>query len=115
MRLNDFYKKAGARIKEQRSKNGYTREYLAELADISPKFLYEIETGKKGFSAETLVKLATSLSVSCEYLLDSKAGETCNNGVEEMNNLLRDYDKYQLPYLMDILKLINKINAHGSH
>ena len=28
---------------------GYTREVFAELANISTKFLYEIETGKKDF------------------------------------------------------------------
>ena len=47
---------AGMRIKKLRLEKRYTREQLAYLADISDKFLYEIESGKKGFSAVTLMK-----------------------------------------------------------
>ena len=39
--------KTGYRIMKIRLERHYSREYLAELADISPKFLYEIEIGKK--------------------------------------------------------------------
>lgn len=46
-----------------------SREALAEKADISTKFLYEIEVRQKGFSAETLSRLAQVLSVSCDYIM----------------------------------------------
>ena len=46
---------------------------MAELADISPKFLYEIETGKKGFSALVLVKLCQSLKMDCDYIMTGRA------------------------------------------
>ncbi len=38
----------GKRIKRLRLKNKMTREELAEAANISVSFIYEIETGKKG-------------------------------------------------------------------
>lgn len=50
----DLYVGAGNRIRALRENRGYTREQLAEMADISSKFLYEIEVGNKGFSARTL-------------------------------------------------------------
>ena len=50
----------------------YTREQLAYLADISEKFLYEIEMNKKGFSAETLMKLSHALEVSMDYIMLGK-------------------------------------------
>lgn len=40
----------GERIRELREIQNYTREALAEKVDISAKFLYEIEVGKKGNS-----------------------------------------------------------------
>lgn len=52
-----LYKEAGERILLVRIMRGYTRETLAERAAISPKFLYEIETGRKGFSAAVLFNL----------------------------------------------------------
>ena len=47
------YKEIGARIRALREDDGLTRDRLAERVGISSKFLYEIEMGKKGFSAET--------------------------------------------------------------
>lgn len=60
---------AGERIMLLRSDRGYTREQLAGLADISEKFLYEIEMGKKGFSAITLLNLSRALEVSLNYIM----------------------------------------------
>ena len=37
--------KMGERIKKQRLLNGFSREKLAELADITPRFCYDIELG----------------------------------------------------------------------
>ena len=47
--MNSFYYNIGGRIRALRELNRYTREKFAEIADISPKFLYEIETGQKDF------------------------------------------------------------------
>lgn len=52
--MKKVYYDAGNRIRYLRERQHYTREQLAEMADISPKFLYEIESGQKGFSADTL-------------------------------------------------------------
>lgn len=54
-----------------RNQRGYSRECLAELADISSKYLYEIETGKKGCSSYVLFRLAYSLDVSVDYLVSA--------------------------------------------
>ena len=59
----------GERIKELRKTRNMTREEVAEKSEISSKFLYEIELGKKGLSADTLVKLAKTLSCSCDYIM----------------------------------------------
>lgn len=72
IQMIDIYKSAGERIFLIREMRGYTRETLAELADISPKFLYEIETGKKGFSALVLYNLCNALRVKCDYILTGK-------------------------------------------
>ena len=62
----------GERIKELRQAYHYSREEVAAKVGISAKFLYEIETGKKGFSAVTLCKLAEVFSVSCDYIMFGK-------------------------------------------
>lgn len=47
----------GMRIREKREMLGYSREYVAEQAEMSPSFLSDVELGTKGFSASTLMKL----------------------------------------------------------
>ena len=59
----------GLRIQEVRKEQNMTREELAEKAEISTKFLYEIEIGKKGLSAESVLKISRALSISSDYLL----------------------------------------------
>lgn len=66
------YKEAGIRIMLLRDKFAYTREELAEITGLSQKFLYEIEVGRKGFSARTLYILSEVFDVSCDYILTGK-------------------------------------------
>lgn len=65
-------KSVGERIMILRNERGYTRKALAEFAGISSKFLYEIETNKKGFSANTLQGIASALEVSLDYIMTGK-------------------------------------------
>lgn len=108
--MNSFYNKAGIRIRKLREINRYTREELAELADISPKFLYEIETGQKGFSADTLYRISKALSVSCEYILSGENQDDYNEEVE-VANILKLFNDSQMRKLSQMLKLIYEINA----
>lgn len=59
----------GKRIRDIREKQNKTREQVAEQANISSQFLFEIETGKKSMTARTIINLAKTLSVSTDFLL----------------------------------------------
>lgn len=63
------YKAVGERIKQKRKQKKYTRETLAELLDITPRFLYDIECGSRGISVETLVKISSALDITVDYIL----------------------------------------------
>ena len=69
IQYRDFNLRTGKKIKNLRIEKQLTREHLAELAEISTKFLYEIEIGKKGCSAYVLYRLARSLTVSADFLI----------------------------------------------
>lgn len=66
---NMLDKAVGIRIRELREKRDMTREEVAVKAKITPKFLYEVENGKKGMSAGNLYRIAVALSTSCDYIL----------------------------------------------
>lgn len=103
--MNKFYENAGLRIREFREKRNYSREELAEYAEISPKFLYEIETGRRGFSADTLFRLSKALSVSIENILEDDSSKNVDKEVEEILGL---FDHYQLGQLKKILNLLSE-------
>ena len=62
----------GGRIRKQREYLGLTREQFAEKLDITPKFCADIELGTKGMSVPTLCRIATTLSLSTDYILFGK-------------------------------------------
>lgn len=104
----NVYKKAGERIFLTRSMRGYTRETLAELAEISTKFLYEIETGRKGFSALVLYNLCNALDVDCDYIMTGKQKITYDKNLVMILELF-DKDKTEQIFriLKDIYALLN--------
>lgn len=95
----------GKRIEGIREERGITRERLAEISGISTKFLYEIERGKKGFSAETLLKIISALSCSSDYILK---GEETRASISKIN-LPDVFNRKQIKKLEEIIRLIAEI------
>lgn len=99
----DIYTEAGHRIRELREMHHYSREQLAELVGISPKFLYEIEHGRKGFSAYVLSKMSEVFEVSADYILTGKYESA---GTEQVNILL---GRLQIIHKENVEKLLEII------
>lgn len=107
-----FKKEIGKRIREIRQEKNITREKLADEADITTKFLYEIENGKKGVSAKTLLKIATALSCSCDYILLG-VNKTEEQGRETFNiGLLKGCSEKQYENIMEILCLLMELKEN---
>lgn len=63
------YKKIGKRIQSQRRDLKITQEKLAEIIDVSPSYISEIERGSSICSLSTIVNIASSLNVSLDFLV----------------------------------------------
>lgn len=86
----------GKRIRELRSMKGYTLEQLAEYAEISRNFLWEIETGRKGMGVQNLGKIAAVLNVSTDYLIYGSSIYKDNEKITLMLSALSDDVQEQL-------------------
>lgn len=106
--MNDFERETGARIRALRETVGYSRERLSEMADISVKFLYEIECGKKGMSALTLYHLAHALGVSADSIL---RGDGTAPALERVLGTLAGFSEEQLFHIDGILRQIAALTA----
>ena len=100
---------AGERIMILRRDRGYTREQLAELAGISEKFLYEIERGKKSFSASTLMNLSKALEVSLDYIM---MGTESREYEDEIAATLGKFKPNTLKMVERLLKTAYEISMH---
>ena len=98
----------GLRIRALREANGYTREAFATRINISTKVLYEVESGKKGFSAETLYKISRALSTSSDYIM---SGNKHDKIPEKILDILEGFSPDQMPNVQAILKSALEINT----
>lgn len=103
--MSDLNREIGLRVSQLRERLGLTREKLGELANISDRFIYDIETGQKGMSAESLLKLSKSLQVTSDYLLFGNKGTSDFSYIIELLKQLDESD------LKSVEKILIEISA----
>jgi len=105
--MSIIYSEVGNRIRKAREKLNLSRESLSESAEISSKFLYEIETGQKGFSSDILYRISKSLNISSDYILN---GYPTNDDNIELSEILNMFSPEQIKEIIVALKSIYKIS-----
>lgn len=82
----------GKKIRQLRKEKGWTLGKLAELADSSKSYVWELENKDPPRpSGEKVIKIATALGVTADYLLDHSK-KTPNKDVIE-TVFFRDYQE----------------------
>ncbi len=102
----------GVRIKQCRVAKQLTQEKLAELIDVSPHYIYEIEKGLKCMSLPTLIDISSALNISTDYLLFGVINRFPQDEYEELeffdqlHFLLTNISTKKRKNIMEVLKLI---------
>lgn len=90
----------GRRIRDIRKAKGWTQEALGSRADISYKFIGEIERGQQNPSLDTLVKIADALEVELSELLRFNEGvpgrKELESGVTKIIKVISEKDLRQI-------------------
>ncbi len=66
---NKLLVKFGQRVREERIKQGYSQEELAELADVHRTYIGMIERAEKNITLKNIEKIANALKIKPEELL----------------------------------------------
>lgn len=69
--LKEYLLSVGRRVRELRTKKGWTQEELAQAARVTRVCIVAVEGGKQNVSMDILVRLANALAVAPENLLAS--------------------------------------------
>ena len=67
--MDDVKVTVGERTRLRRNAIGLTRERLAELIGVSPRFLADVESGKVGVSLATLKRMCSALECTADFLI----------------------------------------------
>ena len=103
------FKMIGMKIRERRQSLGITQEYIANLLDVNPSHISNIECGRANPSLTALVRIANILECSVDYFISGEYTYTIDDSKEKtideqiMNKIKYcHYDKK-----MKILKILD--------
>jgi len=69
-----LHARLGTAIREHRRRQGLSQEALANKADLSTRYLSDLEAGRKSASIRTLKRLADALSTKIYVILRDAEG-----------------------------------------
>jgi transcriptional regulator with XRE-family HTH domain len=102
------YKAIGKRIKIARIRADLTQESLAEMADISPTHMSNIETGTTRVSLTALVSIANALSVTLDDLLCDSVVKARVQFENDIAAILADCDEYEIRMVKDMVQALKE-------
>jgi len=98
------YEEIGNRIRLEREKFDMTREKLAELLNLSPYFLGQIERGERKMSINTLINISECLHISIDYLFFEQVKTNTNNNV--LHSLINKCSEKEINVIEGLIKLL---------
>ncbi len=103
-------KEMGKRIRERRIALNLSREDLAEILNVSPQFIADIEYGNKGLSIKRFYILTQALNVTADFILAGNLycvdeDENAIRVQEEIIGLIHKCDARQLKGIREIAEI----------
>jgi len=81
------YVEVGRRIAKRRRELGYKQWFVTEKANLSDKYLSNIERGKSVMSIDVLMRLCQALEITPDYLL---TGALENKTANDFENIISE-------------------------
>ena len=115
MNRKDIAKFIGVNLQKARLCKHMTQEELAELCDVTPKYISAIERGRSGGSVTLLINICNILNVSIDSIIDSTLVSNSNNYPNMMDAeiliqyyKLKDENKNFVDYTIEHLHYMQK-------
>ena len=104
MELNNF-DRLGHILKDARKEKGLTREQLAEIINITPRYLMSIENENKKPSYNVLFRLVRELGISADTIFYPENKSTSNE-LEQLIRLLHLCNERDLKIVTAMVKAL---------
>lgn len=93
----------GTEIKRNRKLLKMTQERLAELIDVNPHYIYEIEKGLRTPSLPILIAISEQLHVSIDNLLSANVHSSDKDN-DELDRLIKNLNDTQRSNLANVIR-----------
>jgi len=98
----------GSKIRQARKAKGYSQEQLAELAEIAPNYLGEVERGQKMPRMDVFVRIIKALDVSADYILRDELPSGKEFVYDDVTRKMDKLDPKQRKIICDIIDVYVK-------
>ena len=89
------FKTIGLKIKERRKQLGETQEHIANMLEVNPSHISNIDCGRANPSLTALVKIANILKCSVDYFISGEYTYKIDKDKEKtLNDKIMDKIKY---------------------
>lgn len=88
--MDKYSQEVGTRVRKARLNKNLSQAQLAEMLELTPPYISNIEMGKQAMSIIVLAKLCDALDVSADWILRSNTRDALSIDTEELSNLLSD-------------------------
>lgn len=102
-------KSIGARIRYERQRKSLSQGELAELADVSPIYVSNIERGEKSPSLKTIISFANALDVSTDTFLVDNLTSFSKHNDDQVFKILADCYRDEQEIIVRNIRSLKKI------
>lgn len=99
----------GKKIKEKRMSLGYKQEYVAEILNVNPSHISNIECGRANPSLTLLIKIADILKCSVDYFINEEYSftpETSDDLDERLLAVLKYMSRENKKKILKIIEIL---------
>lgn len=107
-REHESLKALGNRIRTLRNAQGLSQAQLADSAGMSPRYLGEVEGGKRNVSFARLAALAERLSIPLSELLEIEEPQARASVLKELHAFLGELSLDQLLFIRRTLRVFKR-------
>ena len=103
----------GQTVKEARESKGWSREKLAEMLDLAPRYIMYIETRGQHMSLQRLYEIATLFGISIDQFFSPEATESKTTQRRQLDTMLDSMDEKALSVITATVKAMHQAKEAG--
>ncbi len=99
----------GRRVRLRRKKLGLSQERLAELCELHPTYIGQLERGEKNASLETVLRVCKGLDTSPSMMFDNISPDGMRTTAQEIYEIVSEFSEKDQKAVLEIIKHIKSI------